>query len=81
MLIYREVFDKLTGTWVEDPVQTDPSLVETVVHTREQKLAMGAYKGMKGKSFSEMTPEEQKLFVNDNGKEGKESNQEESKES
>lgn len=63
MVVYKKFFDKLTNTWVEDPVQTDPSLVETVVHTREQKLAMGAYKGMKGKSFSEMTPEEQKLFT------------------
>ena len=37
MVVYKKFFDKLTNTWIELPVQTDPSLVEVVVHSEEQK--------------------------------------------
>lgn len=63
MIIYRKIFDKLTGTWVEDPVQTNPELMETVVLSEEKRGALNRIGRKRSKSFSELTKEEQKLFA------------------
>ena len=63
MIIYKKVFDKLTGTWVEDPVQTNPELMETVVLSEDKRKALNRAGGKRSKSFSELTEEEQKLFT------------------
>ena len=63
MIVYKKVFDKLTGTWVEDPVQTDPDLMETVVLSEAKRDALNRIGGKRSKSFSELTEEEQKLFT------------------
>jgi len=53
----------LTGTWVEDPVQTNPELMETVILSEEKRDALNRVGGKRSKSFSELTKEEQKLFA------------------
>lgn len=70
MLVYKKVFDLITKTWVTLPFETDPSMVETNKPGKEKLKAIGHYKGMKTKSFSELTEEEQKLFTE--GREGSE---------
>ena len=65
MLIYKKVFDLITKSWVTLPFETDPSRVESNIPGEAKLRAIGHYKGMKGKSFSEMTPEEQALFLDD----------------
>ena len=65
MLIYKKVFDLITKTWVTLPFETDPSRKESNIPGEAKLKAIGHYKGMKGKSFSEMTPEEQALFLDD----------------
>ena len=64
MIVYKKVFDKLTGTRVEDPVQTNPDLMETVVLSEAKRKALNKIGGKRSKSFSELTEEEQKLFTN-----------------
>ena len=66
MLIYKKVFDLITKTWVTLPFETDPSRKESNIPGEAKLKAIGHYKGMKSKSFSEMTPEEQALFLRDN---------------
>ena len=63
MLKYRKIYDLITKSWVLDPYDTDPSREESNTPGEAKLKAIGHYKGMKGKSFSEMTPEEQKLFT------------------
>ena len=66
MLKYRKIFDLITKSWVLEPYDTDPSREESNIPGEAKLKAIGHYKGMKGKSFSEMTPEEQALFLDDN---------------
>jgi hypothetical protein len=75
MLKYKKVFDLITKKWVTRPYDTDPSRVEYGIPGEERLKAIGHYKGMKGRSFCEMTPEEQKLFIDT-----EEENDDESKE-
>jgi hypothetical protein len=63
MLKYRKIYDLITKTWVLEPYDTDPSREESNIPGEAKLKAIGHYKGMKGKSFSDMTPEEQKLFT------------------
>ena len=65
MLIYKKVFDLITKTWVTLPFDTDPSRVEYSVPGEAKLKAIGMYKGMKTKSWNELTPEEQALFLRD----------------
>lgn len=66
MLKYRKIYDLITESWVLEPYDTDPSREESNIPGEAKLKAIGHYKGMKGKSFSEMTPEEQALFLRDN---------------
>ena len=66
MLEYRKVYDYITKSWVWEPYDTDPSREESSIPGEAKLKAIGHYKGMKGKSFSEMTPKEQALFLRDN---------------
>ena len=66
MLEYRKVFDLITKTLVTLPFEIDPSMVETNKPGKEKLKAIGHYKGMKTKSWNELTPEEQALFLRDN---------------
>ena len=63
MLKHRKVYDYITKSWVVRPFETDPSKVEIGTPSIEQLKACGLLKGYPVKSFSEMTPEEQKLFI------------------
>ena len=63
MIVYKKVFDKLTDTWVEDPVQTNQDLMETVVLSEAKRKALNRIGGKRSKSLSELTEEEQKLFT------------------
>lgn len=63
MLKYRKIYDLITKTWVLEPYDTDPSREESNIPGEAKLKAIGHYKGMKGKSFSDMTPEEQRLFT------------------
>ena len=65
MLIYGNVFDFITGSWVLRPFDTDPDRVEYSVPDEAKLRAIGMYKGMKAKSWNELTPEEQALFLRD----------------
>lgn len=65
MLIYKKVFDLITKSWVIRPFDTDPSRVEYSVPGEAKLRAIGMYKGMKAKSWNELTPEEQALFLDD----------------
>ena len=66
MLLYGNVFDFITGSWVLRPFDTDPSRVEYSVPGEAKLRAIGMYKGMKAKSWNELTQEEQALFLRDN---------------
>lgn len=66
MIVMKKVFDLITKRWTELPFETDPRKEESVVLSNEQWEALGLNKGMKTKSFSEMTEEEQKLFIDNN---------------
>ena len=65
MLKYRKIFDLITKSWVLEPYDTDPSREESNIPGEAKLKAIGHYRGMNGKSFSEMTPEEQALFLDD----------------
>lgn len=57
-------FDEKTRTWKTRIEKDDPNIStrETYKLTEAQLKASGMLKGMKYKTFSEMTEEEQKLF-------------------
>ena len=65
MIEYKKVFDHITKTWVTRPFDTDPKKTEYSIPGEKKLKAIGMYKGMRAKSFSELTPEEQKLFIRD----------------
>ena len=65
MLEYKKVYDYITESWVLRPFETDPSRVEYSVPGEAKLRAIGMYKGMKAKSWNELTPEEQALFLRD----------------
>ena len=66
MLIYRRVFDYITSSWVILPFDTDPKKeAESIYLSDEQLKLTGLYKGYKPKSYSELTEEEKKLFIDD----------------
>ena len=69
MIVIKKVFDLITKRWIELPFETDPSRVEPNIPGEKKLKATGLYKGMKTKSFSEMTEEEQKLFIDNNDSE------------
>ena len=73
MLIYKKVYDLITKRYVIRPFETDPSKVESNIPGEAKLRAIGYYKGMKPRSFSELTPEEQKLFI-DEDEDGEEDN-------
>lgn len=62
MLEYRKVYDYITESWVWEPYETDPCRVEYSTPGEAKLKALGMYKGMKPKSWNELTPEEKALF-------------------
>ena len=62
MLEYRKVYDYITESWVWEPYETDPCRVEYSTPGEAKLKAIGMYKGMKPKSWNELTPEEKALF-------------------
>jgi len=63
MLKYKKVYDLITKTWVTRPYDTDPGRTESNIPGEKKLRAIGMYKGMKTKSFSELSEEDQKLFT------------------
>jgi len=62
MIIYKKLYNVLTGEWDELPFDENPENEKVVINDPKERLRLGHYKGIKAKSFSELTEEEKELI-------------------